>query len=344
MEFGIDGAGEGFGVVGNDGDAADFLAEGYVGVGDEVDFFQGTGERGELFGEMLFIAPKPDHEFGAGRVMFSQEAGAAQDVFGTVSVSAGLQAGFGHNGEEGFGVDHAGAQEARWGGGEIDHGRFDADLGLAAIDDERDFAIKAFADVFGVGRGNLIGQVGAGGGDGEITRADDRLDEGMARPAEADGCAAGGDDGGDFFGTRENDGERAGPEGLREFFGEGRPVGGAVLGHFKSGDVDDDGVVGGAAFGFVDFGDGGGVQGVGSEAVNCFRRERDQFTGAQEFSGARDGGVEQGGGVGWERDGVQFLFSNQWAVFSIWKGRAINEWSAGFIPLQRGHGREHRRN
>ena len=55
------------------------------------------------------------------------------------------------------------------------------------------------------------------------------------------------------------------------------------------GDVDDEGVPGGALLGFEDFGDTAcGVEGVGAEAVDGFGGERDGVAGAEEVGGAGD--------------------------------------------------------
>ena len=54
-------------------------------------------------------------------------------------------------------------------------------------------------------------------------------------------------------------------------------------------EMDDEGVEGGAFFGFEDFGDGGGVEGVGGEAVDGFGGEGDDFTCLEEPDGFGDG-------------------------------------------------------
>ena len=54
----------------------------------------------------------------------------------------------------------------------------------------------------------------------------------------------------------------------------------------------------GAAFGLENFGDGGGVLGVGAEAVDGFGAEGDEFAGRLEgggFGGAGGGGGENAG-------------------------------------------------
>ncbi|MFM1944157.1 MAG: hypothetical protein RI897_3139 [Verrucomicrobiota bacterium] len=102
---------------------------------------------------------------------------------------------------DGFGVDHAGAEDLRGGDREVDDRGFDSDVAGAGIDDEGDFTVQGLDYVGGLGRGGLGGKVGAGGSEGETAFLDDGLHERVGGPAEAHGIAASGDgvrDGGGF--------------------------------------------------------------------------------------------------------------------------------------------------
>ena len=67
----------------------------------------------------------------------------------------------------------------------------------------------------------------------------------------------------------------------------------AAFRHFDAGDVDDDRIVRRPAFDLENFGDGLFVQRVGGQAINRFRRQRDDFAGAQQFRRALHGGVKK---------------------------------------------------
>ena len=67
--------------------------------------------------------------------------------------------------------------------------------------------------------------------------------------------------------------------------------------------MDDDGIVRGPAFDSINFGDGFGVERVCGQAVNGFRRQRDDFARAQGLGGDLHRGLEQFGGVGGENPG-----------------------------------------
>ena len=148
-----------------------------------------------------------------------------------------------------------------------------------AVEDEGDAAVEFGEDMGGRGGAGEAGAVGGGGGDGGVELLEELLGDGVVGDAEGDGVSAGGDEGGDGGTAGEDEGERAGPEVVGEFFGDGGPVGHALAGGFAIGDVDDEGVGWGAAFGVVDFLDGGGVAGVGTEAVDGFGGEGDEVAG-----------------------------------------------------------------
>ena len=65
-------------------------------------------------------------------------------------------------------------------------------------------------------------------------------------------------------------------------------MGDAISRHFVAGNVNEDGIVRGPAFDLENFCDRLFVQRVRGEAVNGFRRQRHNFTGAQQFGGTAD--------------------------------------------------------
>lgn len=71
-------------------------------------------------------------------------------------------------------------------------------------------------------------------------------------------------------------------------------MGDQPLGVFDVGDVDNEGVGGGAALGFVDAGDRLWVGGVGTEAINGFGGEGDEAALFEEMDGLLDHGRVQG--------------------------------------------------
>ena len=200
------------------------------------------------------------------------------------------------------GGDHAGSQDAGCGARDIHDGAFDADVGLAAIDDEGDGMAEGGGDMLGGGWGEGIGRVCAGRGQGEPAFADDGLHDGMEGPANADGGSAGGDDVGDAFAARDDEGEGAGPEGAGEACGEWGPFAGTGEGEVGAGDMDDDGVVGGALLDGEDLADGVGIPCIGGEAIDGLGGEGDDMTAAQQAGGLGDGLLEERGGV----DGEDF--------------------------------------
>ena len=80
---------------------------------------------------------------------------------------------------------------------------------------------------------------------------------------------------------------------MNGWLGQRRPIRHTAPRHFFAGDVHDDRIVRRSPFDLKNPGDGPRVQRIGSEAVNGFSGQRDQFTGAEQLRCARHGGVEQ---------------------------------------------------
>jgi len=109
-------------------------------------------------------------------------------------------------------VNHSRAQQTRGRNGKIENGGLDANLRLAAVNNEFDFVAEEFLDVGGISGRKLIGGIRARRGQGEIAFSDYGLDEGMARPADPDGGTPGGDDVWDFGRAREDERKWASPK------------------------------------------------------------------------------------------------------------------------------------
>ena len=89
------------------------------------------------------------------------------------------------------------------------------------------------------------------------------------------------------FAQRQNQGQRAGPEGLCQLLGQIRPLHKA-LGCFDRGDMGDQRVEAGPSLGLVNRCDGLSVAGVAAKAIDRFGRKSDQKTLAQKIGSLRD--------------------------------------------------------
>jgi hypothetical protein len=187
-----------------------------------------------------------------------------------------------------FPGDDSGAEEQGLRAGEGKDGAFDSDFTGSAIEDEGDGRPEGVADMSG-GCGGEAGEgVRAGRGDGEAGLAEQGEGDGMTGHAETHGGQAGGDAIADRGTFGDDEGKGAGPEAAGELFGCGGPEEGERAGHGQIGDVDDEGTGRRAALGGEDELDGGGVEGVGAEAVDGFGGEGDELAGAEEGDGLRD--------------------------------------------------------
>jgi len=188
-----------------------------------------------------------------------------------------------------FRVNHSRTQNARRRNRQIQNRGFNSHLRLATVHNQRNFAAQLCADMLRVGRRNAAGQIRARRGKREIAFANHRLNERMTRPADADRFATGRHHVGNFLRARQNERERARPERLCQLVRQRRPAGHASFCHFIAGNVDDDGIVCRTALDLENFCDGSFIQRVCREAINRFRRQRDDFARAQKFRRAEDG-------------------------------------------------------
>ena len=133
------------------------------------------------------------------------------------------------------------------------------------------------------GGAGFPGQVGRGGCQRHPCGVDHRPGCGMGGAAH---CHSGKPPAG-FLGHQirlgQDDGQRAGPEGVSQFLGGlgNLPHQRRQLG--KLADVDDQRVIRGPAFGRIDFFHGGAIQSVSSQAVHRFRRDGHQASPAEDL-------------------------------------------------------------
>ena len=85
----------------------------------------------------------------------------------------------------------------------------------------------------------------------------------------------------------------------------------AALRHFIAGDVDDDGVVLRPAFDLENFCGGFFIQRIGSQAINSFRRQRDNFAGTKQFRRVQNGFFKKLRRMSWKNFGGHGLFVAQ---------------------------------
>ena len=191
------------------------------------------------------------------------------------------------------GGDGAGAVDDHRALAGVEDGGLDAMFGGAGVEDGVDAAVEVVEHVLRGGGADVAEEVGAGRGDGEAGFADEREGDGMRGHADADERASGGDGVGHGGGTWQQQRERTGPEGGDELAGG---VGNlcdeiakhGVIGGF-SGDVNDDWIPSGALLCGEDARDGGGIEGIGTEAVDRFSGQGDEAAAAQDGSGVGNG-------------------------------------------------------
>lgn len=192
--------------------------------------------------------------------------------------------------------NHPWAQNNRSRGAQVENGRFDSDAGGAGVDDEWDFPFETVADMFGTCGREFVGAIGARGGEGKVAEFNDATDERVEREAQPHSISVGGHDVGDHIGARQDKREWPWPKMAGESFCGFRPGGDAAAGHGKGGNMNNDWIVGGPAFGFVDCLNGLRIEGVCREAIDRFRGKGHKTALPEEANGLRGGGFEMRGG------------------------------------------------
>src|SRR6267142_2741731 len=119
--------------------------------------------------------------------MLSKLAGTFED-FLTVAKAQSQRS---SDSKQGLFVNHARAQQSWRCRGQFHDRGFYPNLGLAAVDDERNFISERFLDMRSVGWRKLARKIGAGCRERKAAFANDRLDERMARPTHTDSWTSG---------------------------------------------------------------------------------------------------------------------------------------------------------
>ncbi len=208
----------------------------------------------------------------------------------------------GGGGEFGWG-DGARTVEDHGAFGGVEDGGFEAEGGGAGVEYGVDAAGQVGEDVGGGGGAGVAEGIGTGSGDGESSGLQQSLSGRVRGDADTDQFPAGGDSVGDGGVAGEQKCERARPEGGGE-----RGDAGCEFGwNLRDGvelrcvsEMDDERVPRGALLGGEDASDRGGRECVGSEAVDGFRGEGDEFALLEELCGTLDVGAE----VGVEMEGL----------------------------------------
>ena len=166
----------------------------------------------------------------------------------------------------------------------FDDRRFDADVAGTAVDDHVDAAVHVVHDFFGRRRAGPGRQVGAGTGYGDAGTAQEGPADIVVRAAQGyrieaarrrirhDGLA------------RQDDGQRSRPEAVHELLCRRRDDSRCLAGSFFVGHGQDERVIAGPAFGDVNTAAGVGVEAIGTDAVNRFRRKDDQAAVADDLA------------------------------------------------------------
>ena len=92
------------------------------------------------------------------------------------------------------------AQNRGSGGSQVDHGGFDSDAAVAAVQDQIDIVAQIAPDMLGGGGADAVGSVGAGGGDGAGEFLEQLQGDGMIGTTDGDGGEAGRDGGNNLLG------------------------------------------------------------------------------------------------------------------------------------------------
>src|SRR3954451_16411095 len=153
-------------------------------------------------------------------------------------------------------MNHPQPKQARRRHRNVQNGRFDSDLRLTAVNDQRYFPAEGFEHMLGIGGGNLIGGIGAGGGEREPATLYDRLHKWMSGPTNANRLTPGSHHIRYLARARKYEGKRPRPKSGRELVRNLRPLAGASPGHLDARDVNDNRVVRRTAFDLEDLLDG----------------------------------------------------------------------------------------
>ena len=165
------------------------------------------------------------------------------------------------------------------------HSAFYAHVALAAVQNQRQAAVHIGEHILRVGGAGLAGKIGAGGSKGAAALFNDGAGHRVAGHPDAHGVQTGTALRCHLRAAGHNDGERAGAERSHQQLGALRHLADKAGQHFRSGDVDDQGIVLRAALGHKDLLHSLAVAGIGSNAVNRLGGQGHQLTVLQQGSG-----------------------------------------------------------
>ena len=154
---------------------------------------------------------------------------------------------------------------------EFDDGGRHGAVGFAGIEDKRDAIAELAEDFRAAFAGGRAGEIGAGAGERDAKFGDETGNDFVFGPAKGDAAGVGGDFEGKAVGGVDDDGERAGPTGLRETIEIVREFPGEDDGVSERIDEDGKSAVLGTALGAENCIDGGEIDGVGGEGVERVR-------------------------------------------------------------------------
>jgi len=182
-----------------------------------------------------------------------------------------------------FDESHTGAKNFEPIPGDGDDRGFEANFARTTIEEEGSLVAESVADVLSRSGGEVGETVGARSRDGELGGAEKGEGHRMAGNSEANRGKAGGDFVGDNRFLRNNQGEWARPIFTTEALGFFAPVASEFASFIDGSDVDDERAVRGALLQFVNFTNGGRIEGIGSEPVDGFGGEDDEPSGTDDF-------------------------------------------------------------
>ena len=166
-----------------------------------------------------------------------------------------------------------------------DDGGLDTDIGLAAVENQRQTAIHIGQRVRRIRRAGLAGKVCRRRGKRDAAGLDDLLHHRVGRHPHADGVKARAGHVADLGAAGHDHRQRAGPEGGSQLFGTLGHLGDDAVQHLHAADMHNERVILRAALRFKNFLDGLAVAGVGGNAVDRLRRQGDQLTLLQKPGG-----------------------------------------------------------
>ena len=186
-------------------------------------------------------------------------------------------------------LDTADAKDCRFGAGDVDDRRLDADATGSAVEDDGHVGAEIGTYMRGGGRArrDRIGSLMVPRLPRRTTRGAAVQPDGpvlarptVSRPAVSSAATC-------VEVASDDDRERSRPVRLRELAGRGGHVAGQVVELAGVAEVHDDGMIGGPAFDGVQATHGVGIRRVGAESVDRLGRERDEVAGAQSRDGTR---------------------------------------------------------